>query len=46
MSNQIDCGQYACDLCDPTNWNPGNKCTGVIGAATTINQGAPPTFDY
>jgi len=42
MSNQIDCGQYACDLCNPTNWKPGTKCTGVVGAATT-NQGAPTT---
>ena len=46
MSNQIDCGHYACDLCDPTKWKTGTKCTGVIGAAT-IKQGAPaPTTPF
>jgi len=46
MSNQIDCGHYACDLCDPNKWKNGTKCTGVIGAAT-INQGAPaPTTPF
>ena len=40
MSNQNDCGQNACDLCAPDTWNPGKKCTGVVGAAT-VNQKAP-----
>ena len=44
--NQIDYGQNACDLCAPNTWNPGKKCTGVVGAAT-INQKAPaPTTPF